>query len=138
MIDWSSSDSIFNGSDLLYVPDIEGGIFFNQNVNLNEHLCYECNDTVGQQVRVNEIINSVQQSVPEESTESFIHKKDNFQQKVSFLSYDNTLEPNKSSSTSINNVFGSSNVLIFILVILFVIYIELRISNLYNKLRIER
>lgn len=151
MIDWSSSDYTTVERNLFYIPDVEGGVYLSKKDDLNEHLCYECTD----KTKSEKSTESVPQSDIQGSDEFTPAKKQ--QQPPIQIQYIpvpmqpvQQMQPIQQMPTTIplqqpvqnvksnfvNGLLGTNEVVfIFIALLLFLVFVELRISNVYQKLK---
>lgn len=155
MIDWSSSDYTKTDDNLFYTPDIPGGLYSDNNEKINNSFCYKCPDNIQlkidkneelnkqleleKELRLKELNNVLELSkILELQKESRLNNIENFSQPVSIpMSH-----PVKSTDINIpvndsNFISGSINsfmILIFITLLIFMVYIEYRISTLYKTI----
>lgn len=159
MIDWSSSDYTRNESNLFYIPDIEGGVYMSKKDNLDEHLCYKCSDNT------KKIILSEEFTQPKQVPQSQMHQPSPVQSQsqmpmpssmqppqVHYIPYPMPMQqmpttiplqqpPMPSMPIKSNFSIGllsspdSFILFIFITLVLFMVFIELRISNIYRNLK---
>lgn len=130
MIDWSTNDYYQSSNNLYYTNEIDGGVYLNKNYNTQDHKCYNCVGTenavkyLGPEPNKMEdfnnkvispvIIRPTTYKKIDMSTEKFIQNTGI----DSFLSFYNS---------------NSSIIFIFVVVLLFLIYVELRISNIISN-----
>lgn len=146
MIDWSSSDYTIADGNLLYIPDIEGGVYLNKNNDLNEHLCYECKDT-NKKIELTEVeqvsdeftIKNQMPQMPQVQQKEVEKQMPQIQYVPIMQPYIQpqqiTFQPHNRKSNFIGGLTISNEMsLIFIALVLFLVYVELRISNIYKKM----
>lgn len=155
MIDWSSSDYTNNDHDLFYISSPDSSVYLNNRYDLNNHLCYQCepgkepsssiNETVVIPEAASEDENFTQPATLQDQIDELKKIINNFkpeikkdtsvpiQNKSSFqstpLQISSPFQSNFISAISSNNIL----IIIFFAILLFLIYVELRVSNIYKK-----
>lgn len=145
MIDWSSSDYTNIENNLFYTSTIEGGVYINNKYDINEDLCYKClNNTVPDNNTVpNDNAIPDNNTIPEDNaipsdnivSESYVNKPLN---PIKLrLNTDLNYNTPVIKSNFISDIFESNSLIIFVFIILllYMIFIELRISNMYKSFR---
>lgn len=141
MIDWSSSDYTNTEHNLFYIPSIDEGVFLNKNDDINEHLCYECTDKTKTLKNVNDIVQQEPQTdefISEKFSNNHVNQRSN--QYIPIHSNQPVYIPfqqPKSNFISGFSLTGDNILFLFITFLLIMVYIELRISNIYKNLKIN-
>lgn len=149
MIDWSSSDYLRNDNNLFYNPDIEGGVYMNSNDNINEHLCYKCTDKTKQVIIEPEKIESftpqqpqAQMQVPVQAqmqvpvqAQMQMQPQAQMQMPVQVPMFMPFMQMPYKSNFLVGNFSNDTIILfVFIFLVLYLVFIEIRISDLYSKI----
>lgn len=131
MIDWSNSDYTQLNTSLLFVSEVDEGVFLTSSYNVTEHHCYQCKQETDEAQK--QIVQSIE-PVQESAQESFVQPKElqtkelqpkELQTKESFVPVDKGV-----LERFLMYFSNDSMILIFIIFLLFMIYLELRISNM--------
>lgn len=136
MIDWSNNDMYQSNNNLYYSDDIYEGIFLNKDNNINNHYCQKCNDKENNAKIISDKCDTKQQLY------SIVNENNNQESYKVIPDYINPMERFSHTMKNNNNIdyFSmfepKSNIIVFVFVVLlFLIYIELRISNIIKYSR---